>query len=91
MAKGEFERGRKAAATDILRHIIPVPAFCDRDKREGGKVMECSVCGGDRQLLGTLGQIDHWSCRHCGMESMSRREVEDEGGTAKALDSDKLS
>lgn len=29
---------------------------------------ECSVCGGQLMLLGTLGKLTHSKCRNCGME-----------------------
>ena len=27
---------------------------------------ECPSCGGDLQSLGTLGNLEHYRCRHCG-------------------------
>lgn len=30
---------------------------------------ECSVCGGERQVLGALGGRTHFRCRNCGMQS----------------------
>jgi len=32
-------------------------------------IAECSVCGGPRLLLGSLGKLDHFRCRCCGSES----------------------
>lgn len=32
----------------------------------------CSVCGGPLMPLGTLGNIDHFRCRNCGMDSHAR-------------------
>lgn len=29
---------------------------------------ECPVCDGPGQYLGQLGDLDHWTCRHCGMQ-----------------------
>lgn len=31
----------------------------------------CPYCGGLLILLGTLGTVDHWRCRHCGAEVSS--------------------
>ena len=36
--------------------------------------LECSVCGGERQVLGQLGKVVHFRCRHCGIDSMMRAE-----------------
>lgn len=39
----------------------------------------CAVCGGPCELLGTLGSIDHFRCRNCGMtQSQPTEPVEDE-------------
>jgi hypothetical protein len=35
---------------------------------------ECSVCGGERQVVGQLGKLVYFRCRHCGMGSMTRVE-----------------
>lgn len=32
---------------------------------------ECSVCGGERKVLGQLGKIVHFRCANCGMMSMA--------------------
>jgi hypothetical protein len=32
-------------------------------------VRPCSFCGGERGYLGTLGTIEHYVCRNCGMQS----------------------
>jgi ribosomal protein L37E len=29
---------------------------------------ECSVCGGEKQVLGKLGKVVHLRCRNCGMQ-----------------------
>lgn len=33
--------------------------------------MICCECNGLCILLGTLGTLDHWRCRYCGMEFSS--------------------
>lgn len=35
--------------------------------------MECGMCGGEKGLLGFLGNMAHLSCRNCGMQSMMER------------------
>lgn len=30
--------------------------------------MTCNLCGGDCNFLGTLGNLDHFRCTHCGMD-----------------------
>lgn len=33
---------------------------------------ECSVCGGDKETLGKLGNIQYYKCRNCGIQSMKK-------------------
>ena len=30
--------------------------------------MKCPICGGPSSSLGTLGDLEHWRCRNCGMD-----------------------
>ena len=30
--------------------------------------IDCYNCGQDMYLLGTLGNLEHWRCRGCGLE-----------------------
>lgn len=30
--------------------------------------LECSACGGPLVVLGTLGRLEHFRCRNCGLE-----------------------
>ncbi len=40
--------------------------------------MQCPTCGGDGVPLGTLGKLDHFRCRHCGMQFNVPNEDEPE-------------
>jgi hypothetical protein len=42
---------------------------CEADEIE--EPSSCSVCGGESQVLGQLGNVTHYRCRNCGMDSMS--------------------
>ena len=46
-------------------------------KKEAGKMKLCKLCGGILHYLGTLGKLDWFICRSCGMES-SGNKVESE-------------
>jgi hypothetical protein len=35
-------------------------------------VIECGVCGGDAHYMGSLGPLDWYRCRNCGMEQNRR-------------------
>lgn len=32
-------------------------------------IIECEYCGGEAYHMGTLGNMAHYRCRHCGMDS----------------------
>ncbi len=36
----------------------------------------CPVCGGPPAHLGTLGKLEHWRCRGCGMDHSTERYTE---------------
>ena len=33
------------------------------------EIIECSFCGADAYLMGVLGEVEHYRCRHCGMDT----------------------
>ncbi len=38
----------------------------------------CPVCEGPPVHLGTLGKIEHWTCRNCGMQYSTERYTQEE-------------
>ena len=38
----------------------------------------CQLCGGVLGILGHLGRLTHWLCRHCGMLYSTPRVTDDE-------------
>ncbi len=38
----------------------------------------CPICDSPTELLGTLGTLDHWRCRGCGMDHSTPSETTDE-------------
>lgn len=38
-------------------------------------MMPCPCCGGMGVLLGTLADLDHWTCRQCGAEFSTPAEA----------------
>ena len=38
--------------------------------------IHCDVCGGPRQFLGELGDLRHYRCRNCGLDSSEEFEVD---------------
>lgn len=41
---------------------------------------QCPKCPGEGVYLGTLGRLDHFSCRDCGWQFSAEAEAEDERG-----------
>jgi hypothetical protein len=50
----------------VRRRPAPAPAPVVVEPQEA-----CPACGGDAELLGTLGALAHYRCRGCGMNSSS--------------------
>lgn len=36
--------------------------------------MNCGICNGELEYMGTLGELDHYRCRNCGMDSSKQIE-----------------
>ncbi len=66
------EHGKRCdKCTRILEPSGSCRAGCDDDTDESPA---CEACGGELQLLGTLGTRTHYRCRNCGLDS-SREHV----------------
>ena len=40
--------------------------------------MECEVCGGGVGLMGSLGNLEHYQCRNCGLWTHNQKGVDGE-------------
>ena len=38
-----------------------------QDNYVGEEARNCSICGGELLYFGTLGEVEYWKCRDCGM------------------------
>lgn len=58
-----------AEEKNLLEEPMPAHVHDDDDEEEcdscGGS--QCSQCGGELQMLGKLGCMDHYRCRQCGI------------------------
>jgi DNA-directed RNA polymerase subunit RPC12/RpoP len=48
----------------------------EEDMDAQGRHIECPVCGGEGGYMGTLGFLDWFRCRYCGMD-FNRRQLND--------------